>query len=155
MSRCLENLETEFSHFDDITFSDAVDSDVKRENANINGDTSMGAMLKYGSEGAKQFYNMFVLNPDHSRAHQEGDIHIHGDNQISRQKHAVVSFYAKRQSFHVGPADGRNIIELNGEPVFSPMEMKSFDVLTVGSTKLMLVALCGETFSWTAGVTNE
>ena len=86
---------------------------------------------------------------------EEGDIHIHGDNQISRQKHAVVSFYAKRQSFHVGPADGRNIIELNGEPVFSPMEMKSFDVLTVGSTKLMLVALCGETFSWTAGVTNE
>ena len=70
---------------------------------------------------------------------EEGDIHIHGDSQISRAKHAVISFYAKRQSFHVGPADGRNIIELNGEPVFSPMEMKSFDVLTVGSTKLMLV----------------
>ena len=86
---------------------------------------------------------------------EEGDIHINGDNQISRQKHAVISFYAKRQSFHVGPADGRNIIELNGEPVFSPVEMKSFDVLTVGSTKLMLVALCGEKFSWTAGVTNE
>ena len=86
---------------------------------------------------------------------EEGDIHIHGDNQISRQKHAVISFYAKRQSFHVGPADGRNIIELNGEPVFSPMEMKSFDILTVGSTKLMLVALCGEQFSWTAGASNE
>lgn len=86
---------------------------------------------------------------------EEGDIHIHGDNQISRQKHAVISFYAKRQSFHVGPADGRNIIELNGEPVFSPMEMKSFDILTVGSTKLMLVALCGENFSWTAGVAHE
>ena len=86
---------------------------------------------------------------------EEGDIHIHGDNQISRQKHAVISFYAKRQSFHVGPADGRNIIELNGEPVFSPTEIKSFDVLTVGSTKLMLVALCGSQFSWTAGVTNE
>ena len=86
---------------------------------------------------------------------EEGDIHIHGDSQISRAKHAVISFYAKRQSFHVGPADGRNIIELNGEPVFSPMEMKSFDVLTVGSTKLMLVALCGEKFSWTEGVAND
>lgn len=86
---------------------------------------------------------------------EEGDIHIHGDNQISRQKHAVISFYAKRQTFHVGPADGRNIIELNGEPVFNTTEMKSFDVLTVGSTKLMLVALCGSQFSWTAGVTNE
>lgn len=86
---------------------------------------------------------------------EEGDIHIHGDSQISRQKHAVISFYAKRQSFHVGPADGRNIIELNGEPVFSPVEMKSFDVLTVGSTKLMLVALCGEKFSWTEGAAND
>ena len=63
--------------YEDITFSDAVDSDVKRENANINGDTAMGAMLKYGSEGAKQFYQMFVLKPEHARAHQEGDIHIH------------------------------------------------------------------------------
>ena len=37
----------------------------------------MGSMLKFGSEGAKQFYDMFVLNPDHAKAHREGDIHIH------------------------------------------------------------------------------
>ena len=63
--------------YEEITFADARDSDVKRENANINGDTAMGVMLKYGSEGAKQFYNMFVLKPDHAKAHTEGDIHIH------------------------------------------------------------------------------
>ena len=63
--------------YDDITFKPAVDSDVKRENANINGDTAMGAMLKYGSEGAKQFNEMFVLKPEHAQAHREGDIHIH------------------------------------------------------------------------------
>ena len=63
--------------YEDITFSDARESDLKRENANIDGDTAMGAMLKFGSEGAKQFYDMFVLNPDHARAHREGDIHIH------------------------------------------------------------------------------
>lgn len=37
----------------------------------------MGTMLKYGSEGAKQFNELFVLNPEHSKAHHEGDIHIH------------------------------------------------------------------------------
>ena len=63
--------------YEDITFSKATDSDLKRENANIDGDTAMGSMLKFGSEGAKQFYDMFVLNPDHARAHREGDIHIH------------------------------------------------------------------------------
>jgi len=37
----------------------------------------MGTMLKYGSEGAKQFYEMFVLKPAHSEAHKAGEIHIH------------------------------------------------------------------------------
>ena len=63
--------------FEDIVYKDAIDSDIKRENANINGDTAMGSMLKFGSEGAKQFYDMYVLNPKHARAHREGDIHIH------------------------------------------------------------------------------
>ena len=63
--------------YEEITFADARDSDVKRENANIDGDTAMGVMLKYGTEGAKQFYNMFVLKPDHAKAHSDGDIHIH------------------------------------------------------------------------------
>ncbi|HHW48342.1 MAG TPA: anaerobic ribonucleoside triphosphate reductase [Clostridiaceae bacterium] len=63
--------------YEDLTFKEAKDNDTKRENANIDGDTAMGTMLKYGSEGAKQFYEMFILNPEHSRAHKEGDIHIH------------------------------------------------------------------------------
>lgn len=85
---------------------------------------------------------------------EEGDIHIQGDNAISRKNHAMVAFYAKRNTFHVGPTDGRNIIELNGEPVFNPVEMKSYDVLTVGNTKLMLVALCGPQFNWVDGNAN-
>ena len=63
--------------YEDLTFKSATENDVKRENANIDGDTAMGTMLKYGSEGAKQFYDMFILDPRHSEAHKNGDIHIH------------------------------------------------------------------------------
>ena len=63
--------------YEDITYKPAKDSDIKRENANINGDTAMGMMLRYGSEGAKQFNDMYVLKPEHAQAHREGDIHIH------------------------------------------------------------------------------
>ena len=63
--------------YEDLTFKAAKDNDVKRENANIDGDTAMGTMLKYGSEGAKQFYEMYILNPAHAKAHANGDIHIH------------------------------------------------------------------------------
>ena len=62
---------------DDLTFKPASESDVKRENANIDGDTAMGTMLKYGSESAKQFYELCVLHPQHSAMHKAGDIHIH------------------------------------------------------------------------------
>ncbi|MBR5228909.1 MAG: anaerobic ribonucleoside triphosphate reductase [Firmicutes bacterium] len=63
--------------YEDLTFRDAAENDIKRENANIDGDTAMGTMLKYGSEGAKQFYEMYVLDPKHANAHITGDIHIH------------------------------------------------------------------------------
>ena len=63
--------------FQNITFSDSKESDIKRENANINGDTAMGIMLKYGSEAAKHFYLKHVIPRKFSRPHLNGDIHIH------------------------------------------------------------------------------
>ena len=63
--------------YEGLTFQSAAESDLKRENANIDADTAMGTMLKYGSEGAKKFNQLFVLKPEHSKAHIDGDIHIH------------------------------------------------------------------------------
>jgi ribonucleoside-triphosphate reductase len=61
----------------EITFSDSKDSDNKRENANVNADTAMGTMLKYGSESAKNYFVLDVLEEEASKAHKSGDIHIH------------------------------------------------------------------------------
>lgn len=63
--------------YERITFEDAKNDDLKRENANVDGNTAMGTMLKYGSEGVKDFTKLFVLHPDHAKAHEEGLIHIH------------------------------------------------------------------------------
>ena len=63
--------------YEEIAFKSALDCDIKRENANIDADTPMGTMLKYGSEGAKKFYEMFVIDPRFIGAHKSGDIHIH------------------------------------------------------------------------------
>lgn len=60
-----------------LTFVSAEDEDLKRENANINADTAMGTMLKYGSEGSKSFYDKYVIPPHIAKAHAAGDIHIH------------------------------------------------------------------------------
>ena len=76
-TRIREMNTTLMKTYEDLTFKSARDCDIKRENANIDGDTAMGTMLKYGSEGAKQFNEMYVLDPLHSKAHIDGDIHIH------------------------------------------------------------------------------
>ncbi|WP_457944013.1 anaerobic ribonucleoside triphosphate reductase [Caproiciproducens sp. LBM24188] len=66
--------------YKELTFRDARDVDIKRENANIDADTAMGTMLKYGSEGSKYFCNNYVLPKDIAAAHMNGDIHIHDED---------------------------------------------------------------------------
>ncbi len=63
--------------YDELTYKNARDADLKRENANIDADTSMGTMLKYGSEGSKYFIIHRILPKDIAAAHVNGDIHIH------------------------------------------------------------------------------
>ncbi|MCL1853894.1 MAG: anaerobic ribonucleoside triphosphate reductase [Peptococcaceae bacterium] len=63
--------------YEELTFIDAEKADLKRENANIDADTAMGTMLKYGSEGSNYFVNNYILPKDIAGAHMNGDIHIH------------------------------------------------------------------------------
>ena len=63
--------------YKELTFAYAKDADIKRENANIDADTAMGTMLKYGSEGSKYFMDNYILPKDIAAAHINGDIHIH------------------------------------------------------------------------------
>ena len=58
-------------------FADSNDADIKRENANIDGNTAMGTMLQYGSAVSKEFCMSQLMNPMHARLHENGDIHIH------------------------------------------------------------------------------
>ncbi len=63
--------------FEDICFTTAADPGVLCETTRGGSGTAMDAMLRFGSEGAKQFYEMFVIDPRFSAAHQEGDLTIH------------------------------------------------------------------------------
>ena len=63
--------------FEGLTFKNSIANDTKRENANIDGDSAMGTMLKYGSESAKEFNLLYLISPDIADAHRNGDIHIH------------------------------------------------------------------------------
>ena len=63
--------------YDNITALSSRDSDLKRDNANINGDTPMGAMLQQGANTAKEYYLDTMIDPEIAALHREGWIHIH------------------------------------------------------------------------------
>lgn len=65
------------SIFDSITVLQAKDSDLKRDNANINGDSPMGAMLQYGANSAKEYNLEYLIKPEIAELHRSGWLHIH------------------------------------------------------------------------------
>lgn len=61
-----------------ISIADASeDSDVKRGNANVDGNSAMGKMLQFGAEGSKEFALDILIRPEVAEGHRNGDIHIH------------------------------------------------------------------------------
>ena len=62
---------------DEIVKADARKSNVKRENANIDGNTPMGAMLQIGSLCARAYNELYLLRPEHAQAYRDGSYHIH------------------------------------------------------------------------------
>lgn len=78
------------------------------------------------------------------------DIVVTGDLKISAENHAKISYSEKNNRFNLLPGEGRNIVYLNDEEVFSPMPLHAYDIIDFGETRLLFVPLCGERFTWKA-----
>lgn len=76
------------------------------------------------------------------------DIVLHGDNSISREKHAILLYEPRRREFIVQSGESRELFYLNDEVVLNPLRLTQGDILTIGSTRLMFFPCCGEHFSW-------
>jgi hypothetical protein len=79
------------------------------------------------------------------------DVCIRGDNSISRENHAIVTFDPRSQSFKLQPGDGRALVYLNGQGVDLPVNLSPYDTIELGETRLQFVPFCGEQFRWEQG----
>jgi hypothetical protein len=71
-----------------------------------------------------------------------------GDEQISRENHATVTYDGKHHRFYVQQGASRNLVYVNDEPVMVPLELKGGEDLLLGQTKLRFVPFCGKDFDW-------
>jgi len=76
------------------------------------------------------------------------DICISGDDLISRERHTVITFDPQQNTFHLSPAEGRSLVFLNSKAVLTPQELKPYDEIMLGATKLRFIPFCGDKFKW-------
>lgn len=86
---------------------------------------------------------------------ENGDICLDGDNQISRQNHAMIAYDSADHSYYFGPSGGRNLVRVNGKTILNAVDIHNYDVLTIGGGKYLFVALCGSHFGWNEGLAHE
>lgn len=79
---------------------------------------------------------------------EQMDIRISGDEAVSRDNHAAVSYSPKNHTFRLYLGDSKGLVYLNDEEVITPELLKSHDIIELGQTKLMFVPFCGDNFQW-------
>ena len=78
----------------------------------------------------------------------KNDIVIKGDTTISRENHARIGYDPKHNNFHLIPGESTNAIYVNDDPVYVPTDLNDRDVIELGESKFVFVALCNEKFNW-------
>jgi hypothetical protein len=76
------------------------------------------------------------------------DICLRGDETISRENHAIISFNPRNLTFKLQPGDGRGLVYLNGDDIDAATILKPYDLIELGQTKLLFIPFCGERFQW-------
>lgn len=82
------------------------------------------------------------------------DLCIRGDETISRENHAIISYDSVDKIYFFSPGEGRNIVRHNGKAIFQTVELKAYDRVIVGKTELLFMPLCGSEFEWSSEDAN-
>ena len=76
------------------------------------------------------------------------DIMISGDDSVSRDNHASITFDPRTLKFTIATGDGRGLVYLNQNVVETPKVLKAYDLVEIGETKLLFIPFSTEQYSW-------
>src|SRR5258708_5206180 len=78
---------------------------------------------------------------------EHGHLHFGRCPHLPRAAH-IITFDPQQNTFHLSPAEGRSLVFLNSKAVLTPQELKPYDEVLLGATKLRFIPFCGEKFKW-------
>ena len=76
------------------------------------------------------------------------DVVLDLDRSVSRNKHAIIIYEPHSRVFFAQPGESRELFYINDNVVLKNEPIKAYDILLIGTTKLMFFPLCGPKFSW-------
>jgi hypothetical protein len=71
-----------------------------------------------------------------------------GDEAISREEHAFITYDEEQRRFYVQHGGKANLVRLGKQPVLVPVELRANDLIRLGRTTLRFIPFCGADFSW-------
>lgn len=72
-----------------------------------------------------------------------------GDDTISREEHAFITYDDEQRRYWVQHGGKSNVVRHGSEPLLAPAELKANDLVRIGKTTLRFYPCCGPEFSWT------
>lgn len=76
------------------------------------------------------------------------DVAIAGDETVSRDRHAILTFDPKKREFWVQPGESTGMVYLNGAAIYVPQPLRDHDIIELGHTKLVFVPFVSLNFQW-------
>jgi hypothetical protein len=80
---------------------------------------------------------------------KSNDISLDFDDKVSAVAHAILNYDNEENIFYIQPGENqKNNIRLNGKLLLVPSQLKNKDIIKLGETQLMFIALCDDGFRW-------
>ncbi len=79
---------------------------------------------------------------------EQMDISLSQDETVSRDSHAIISYDPKNNIYRIYPGESKSLVYLNDEEVTSAKQLKPYDIIEVGNSKLLFVPLCSDKYQW-------
>lgn len=83
------------------------------------------------------------------------DVCIHGDTGITRDIQVKIAYDPRKNNFYLVPGNASDNTYLNDEPVYMQTKLRAYDLIEMGSTKLLFIPLCEQRFTWNGGLNRE
>lgn len=78
----------------------------------------------------------------------DNDIKLDFDSAISKGVNAIISYDVRNNKFFIFLGESKNNIYVNDQLLMTPIELKDYDIIEIGSTKMIFRSFCNDTFKW-------